>query len=432
MHRLGTDVHHTLPRYRWLVAAACFAMVFTCLGFCSSTKGLYLAAITDTLGIKRSLYSFNDTFRYVTTTLINLVFGLLVSRFGARKMIAAGFLSLITSMLVYSVAESVYVFYLGGIFLGAGLAWTTTAMVGYVVDRWITEHRGTVMGAILAANGLGGALAAQIISPIIYQDGAGMGFRTAYRVTAVILFVVGAAVVLIVRDAPKEWYSGSASGKQKVKAQGWEGISFREAVRRPYFYVVLALVFLSGLALQGTHSMTSAHLKDVGFSPAHVASVLSIQSLMLCAMKFLTGIVYDKLGIRITAAICSVAGIGMILLLLLIRPSPLGNALALVQGFISAVGLPLETIMLPLLATELFGRKDYAKLMGIVAAACTAGCAIGVPVVNVFYDLLGSYAEALWGMVAVMIVVTVGLQMVLCVAKKEKKKQLTTEKIVVE
>lgn len=40
---------------KWLTIGACFLMVFVCLGFCSSSKSIYLAAITEALGIKRSL-----------------------------------------------------------------------------------------------------------------------------------------------------------------------------------------------------------------------------------------------------------------------------------------------------------------------------------------------------------------------------------------
>jgi MFS family permease len=155
------------PWYKWVIVAICFLMVMICLGFCSGIKSLYLSAITEALGIKRSLFSFNDSSRYVTTAVINLFFGTLVLRMGPRKMIAIGFASLIASMLVYSFAESIYIFCIGGVLLGLGLAFTTTTMVGYVVNHWCKENRGTIMGAILAANGLGGAIAAQVVSPII-------------------------------------------------------------------------------------------------------------------------------------------------------------------------------------------------------------------------------------------------------------------------
>lgn len=44
------------PWYKWVIAAACFLMVMICLGFCSSTKPLYLSAITKALDIERSFF----------------------------------------------------------------------------------------------------------------------------------------------------------------------------------------------------------------------------------------------------------------------------------------------------------------------------------------------------------------------------------------
>ena len=85
-------------RYRWVIVAASFLMVFVCLGFCSSSKSLYLAAITEALGIKRSLFSINDSCRYIATAVVNLFFGALCARFGRKRLIAAGFACLIASM----------------------------------------------------------------------------------------------------------------------------------------------------------------------------------------------------------------------------------------------------------------------------------------------------------------------------------------------
>ena len=105
-------------RYRWVIVAASFLMVFVCLGFCSSSKSLYLAAITEALGIKRSLFSINDSCRYIATAVVNLFFGALCARFGSKRLIAAGFACLIASMLLYAYAPNIYLFYLGGVLLG--------------------------------------------------------------------------------------------------------------------------------------------------------------------------------------------------------------------------------------------------------------------------------------------------------------------------
>ena len=64
------------------------------LGFCSSGKTYYLTAITDALSIPRGAYSLTDTFRFVSTTVVNIFFGSLIAKFGSKKLILAGFASL--------------------------------------------------------------------------------------------------------------------------------------------------------------------------------------------------------------------------------------------------------------------------------------------------------------------------------------------------
>ena len=189
--------------YKWFVISVCFLMVFVTLGFCSSTKSLYLAAINEATGIPRSLYSLSDTCRFITTAVVNLFFGSLIGRIGSRKLIAAGFGCLILFSLINSIASEAIGFWLGGVFLGLGLSWTTTAMVGHAVNQWWPERRGTVMGFILAANGLGGAVAVQIISPIINRDGDLFAYRSAYRLTALILAVAAILILAVFRDRPE-------------------------------------------------------------------------------------------------------------------------------------------------------------------------------------------------------------------------------------
>jgi len=221
--------------YSWVIVALSFLTVCIALGFCSSSKGLYVAAITEALGISRSAFSVNDTCRFAATTVVNLFFGSLIARFGPKKLMCAGLLSLIVSMLLYSVAEAVWVFYIGGVFLGIGFAWTTTTMVGYVVNIWCRENKGTVMGAILAANGLGAAVAIRIVSPIIYEEGNPFGYRNAYRLIMAILAVVAVLVLFFFRDKPKESEETAGTfAKKKKRGRSWVGIEYSDAVKKAY------------------------------------------------------------------------------------------------------------------------------------------------------------------------------------------------------
>ena len=403
--------------YKWVIVACGFLMVFTTLGFCSSNKGLYLAAITEALDIKRSLFSINDSVRYISTALINLAFGLLINKFGARKMIGAGFVSLIISTLIYAYAQNILLFYLGGMFLGIGLSWTSTTMVGYVVNRWCTEHKGTIMGLILCSNGLGGALAAQIVTPIIYEQGNALGYRNAYKLVAIILLVVGIVVVSLFRNSP-----GLAIGKEtkKPKKPTWNGIAFNEAVRKPYFYGVAVCIFLTGASLQGVSGISSAHLADVGIDAAYLATIVSIHSLMLAGAKFLTGFLHDKLGLRITMIYCYIAGIIAFLCLAAASPTTGGKVLATIYSVFSSLALPLETIMLPLITGDIFGEASYAKMLGLFVSINTAGYAVGAPLTNMVFDVFGSYAPVLYTLSVVLAVSMCTFMFILRAADKDR------------
>lgn len=390
------------PGYRWVIIVLCFLLIMVCLGFCSSTKGLYLSAITEAMGLERSLFTVSDSLCYIATAVTNLFFGSLVIRFGPRKLIGCGFLCLIASMLISSVANSLPVFYLGGFMLGAGQSFTSTSIVGYVVGLWCRENKGTIMGAILAANGVGGAVAAQIISPFI--NGSTFGYRTAYQISAWILLVVGVLVVALFQDAPQQAPTAVSPAK-KQKSKGWYGVELKQCLKMPAFYGMLIYMFFGGLVIQSASGIYPSHLKDVGMAPAFATAVVSVFSLCLSATKFMTGVLYDRLGLRFAMLTCNIASaIAMVLLALV---SGEDQAMAMVFAVVYAIGTPLQTILLPLLTADMFGDRDGARIMGITVSVSTAGYALGTPLVNLFYDIQGTYKTVLLLMAVIMVVVTI-------------------------
>ena len=116
--------------YSWVIIAICFLMIMTSLGLCSSGRTFYLTAITEALNIPRGAFSINDTFRFVTTTILNLYLGKFIAKFGTKKLIIVGFLSLIAFALLNSVATNLITFYIASIFLGVGLTFAGIILLG--------------------------------------------------------------------------------------------------------------------------------------------------------------------------------------------------------------------------------------------------------------------------------------------------------------
>jgi len=406
--------------YAWVIIALSGLMVCAALGFCSSSKGLYIKAITDALEIPRSAFSINDSCRFITTAIVNLFFGVLIGKFGAKKLIGAGFLCLIASCLIYSFASNIVVFYLGGVLLGMGLSWTTTTMVGYVVNKWCRESKGTIMGAILASNGIGAVIATQIVSPIINKSA--YGYRNAYRLVALILFVIFVLFMVFFRENPR-----NADGekteipKKKGRGQSWEGIEYSSAVKKTYFYAALVCIFLTGMMLQGITGISTPHMYDSGLDEVYVAMVVSFHSLALTVFKFLTGFMYDKFGLRVTTNICMATAVITFFLLANVADTAAGRAFALIYSIFSSLSLPLETIMLPIFASDLFGEKSFNKILGLFVSVNTAGYALGAPISNLCYDLSGSYNIALYACSVLMIGVLVTMNLVITAANRQRK-----------
>lgn len=407
--------------YKWVIATVSFLMVFVSLGFCSSAKSIFLKRITEALAVKRSVFSISDSCRYVTTAIVNLFFGTLIAKFGARKLIAAGFLSLIISTVLYAVGTQIWTFYIGGVFLGLGFSWTTTTIVGSVVGKWFKKGKGTVMGAVLASNGLGGALAVQILSPIIEQST--FSYRKAYWLVVAILVAVGVIVVGLFRNEPKktEENAEQPSETKTSKDRSWVGVPFQDVLKSKHFYVAAVCVFLAGFTLQGITGVSNPLMKDAGLDPAFVDSVMSINLLALTAFKFLTGFAYDKFGLRKVSFVCYTAAILAMFILSVITDSTTGRVLAVTYAFVSTMALPLETVLIPIFAMDLFGEKPYNKVLGLFASINTAGYALGAPITNLCYDLTNSYNFAIYVSCGLMLVAVIALQYVFRASKNQRK-----------
>lgn len=409
--------------YSWVMIVLCFLIVCVSLGLCSSGRTMYLTAITDALGFKRSAFSLNDTFRFITTTIVSLFFGPLVNKFGPKKLICAGFICLIAFALINSVATQLWMFYVGGVLLGVGLAWTTTTMMSAVVNIWTKEeHKGKVTGAILSANGFGGAIAVQILTPIIFEEGNPFGYKNSYTLVAIVLAVVLAIVIIFFRDRPKGSEKVTIEKKtKKARGRGWVGMEYKTILKKPYFYLACVCIAFTGMALQGLGGITVPHMYDVGMDKQLVATITSTSSIICMFTKFLTGFMYDKKGIKVTMNICFACSFVSLVALVFVSNTPLGIALAFGRLVFAAIALPLETVMLPLYASELFGDKSFSNTVGIFSAVNYAGFALGAPFGNLIYDIFGNYNYSFVVFAALMIFVTVSMQFVVKASRKDRK-----------
>ena len=401
-------------RERGMVVFLCSLMVFITLGFCSSSNSMYVVPITEALGFSRSAYAAMYSLRYVFTAVLNLFFGGLVLRFGTKKLILVGFAFLILSTLVYSIADELALFGLGSILLGMGLSFTTTTMVGVVINSCCRENKGKYMGFVLATNGVGAAVARTILTPII-NSGDEFGFRNSYRLVVLILLAAALLILFLLRDNGK-------GEKAKPKTEKSDVRTATSITGKPYFYIVLVCAFFTGLILQSVGGIAEPNMRDRGVDIDWITVVFSISSIILSCTKFTTGFLYDKCGLRFTSNICYCAAAITMPLLLLVRNSTIGMILSFAYVIVYAIALPLETVMLPLFARGLFDDASFSKALGILSAVNVAGYAIGGPIANLFFDLTGNYDAWLVISAIAMVAICIGMNIAITLSGRELKK----------
>lgn len=411
--------------YKWIILISCFLMEFICLGFGSSNPGLYTGAVTEALGIPRSLYSIGTSIRYVVQVVAGLFFGTLIQKFGAKKMVLVGLASLTGSVLIRGVATNIVHIYIGCALWGLGMVFSGGTMASTIVRRWFHKDIGKYTGIVMSANGIGGAVAAQIISPLI-NNGETFGYRKAYFLSATLALVVSVIVLLCLRENPAEGPVSTEVGKKK-KARGaaWTGIEFREVRKKAYFYLTFAMIFLTGISLQSVGTISIVYMEDLGFDAGFVATTATVSSLVLTFAKILMGFTYDKKGLSFTLILSQVCVIIAFFLKATLKNSSVGMVCAMAATVLGTIALPLETVMIPLISNDLFGTASYDKVLGIFYSANSLGLCLGSPLCDLYRDLTGgSYVACYWFFTALMVVVTIGFQFVIHAAHKDKQRIL--------
>ena len=406
--------------YKWVILVICFLMEFLCLGFCSSNVGLYTKAVTEALDIKRSVYSLSTSIRYVFQVVTALYFGTLLNRFGIKKMVFIGMLLMTGSVVVRACATEFYHLYIGGALWGSGMVFAGNTMAGTIVRRWFHQDVGKYTGIVMSANGIGGAVAAQIISPLI-NNGETFGYRKAYFLSAAISLVISILVVIFMREHPAEGPAVQATTeKKKPKGILWPGIDYATVKKRPYFYATAILVFLTGISLQSIGSITIVYLTDVGLSAGFVAMIATVSSLSLALSKIAVGTAYDKKGLKFTLLLCQIAAMTAFVLQASVTNSLTGMIFAMVATLLSSFATPMETVMITLISNDMFGSASYSKVLGVLYAMNSLGLCLGSPLGDLYYDMFGTYKPCFWFFSGLLLVVAVGYRFVIRAAYKDK------------
>ena len=170
--------------------------------------------------------------------------GLMVDRYGARRVLTAGAAVAAIGGLMFALAPNLYVAYLGRLLIGGsvGVAWVGTLKLA---AQWLPARRFALASGLALAAGMSGAVSAGV--PLVAAVGQ-YGWRPVMLGVAIVTAAVCAAIWIVVRDDPADrGYLGyaSAMASDMPRASVWLGL--REVLR----YRNTWLIFVAPQGISG-------------------------------------------------------------------------------------------------------------------------------------------------------------------------------------
>ena len=374
--------------YGWWVVLACAVIQFYLGGTFFQGFSALFNPVAEEFDWSYALVSLAFTFRGFESGIMAPIVGILVDRFGPRKLLFSGVIITGLGFWLFSRIHALWSFYGAFLFLALGLSLGTGVVTMAAVARWFKKRSGLAMGILTSGFGASG-----LLMPVVVQIVDNLGWRE-----AVVIFAVGTGVLclplaLIVKDPP-ESYSGYSPPHEDHSLPAVkpyiDGMTSREIMKSRDFWLLSTAILFGGLAGQALIVHQIPYLVSVGVSRQTAGVLAIVFSLSNIVGRLLFGWLGDVLEKRRCFAVSAVIKAGGVLGFAL--ASRVGqfipSLIALGIGFGGLI--PLR----PALQIEFFGTRAFATIQGLLMIAVTVGTIVSPVFAGWMFDVINSYRPA--------------------------------------
>ena len=325
----------------------------------------------------------------LTETWLVPIEGYLIDKFGPRVMIGGSGVLVAIAWAINSIADSLFLLYVGAAIGGIGAGVIYGGSVGNAL-KWFPDRRGLAAGLTAAGFGAGSALTVIPIANMIQSS----GYQSAFLRFGLGQGIVVVLVALFLR-APKPGEVNAPAAP--VVAQTKRDYGPAEVLRTPVFWVMYAMFVMVGAGGLMATAQLAPIAKDfnVGGIPVSILGItlpaltfaLSIDRVLNGFCRPFFGWVSDNIGRENTMFIAFLAeGIG-IWLLYLNASDPL--LFVLLSGVVFFAWGEIYSLF-PATCTDIYGRTFATTNYGLLYTA-KGTASLLVPLANVLQVATGSW-----------------------------------------
>lgn len=348
------------------------------------TFGVFLDPLIQQFGWTRAAASLTITIQGFVTGLSAIIAGRLSDRFGPRIVLTICGVLIGTAYLLSYLIDSLFLLYiLQGVVLAVGLAGIMVPLTSMVI-RWFASRAGLMNGIVHAGPGFG----ITVIPPLIALFIARYDWNKAYLLIGGVVLIVLVIAAQFLRQQPSAMQTApTKSGAVLKSIANSYNFTFPEAIKSRTYWILSLLLFIDIFNLNTVVVHIVVHAKDLHIPTEAAATVLSVTAALSIAGRILAGALSDRLGIRVTMAICLITSLVGFIWVIFADNLWMLYLFAVVFGI---GGWGIAAVMSPLVA-EHFGFKAHGAILGAISFIGTTGGAIGPLIAGAVFDSMGNY-----------------------------------------
>jgi len=347
--------------------------------------------------------------RGVETGLLAPFVGILVDRWGPRRIVFIGASVLALGLFMLSRVNSLTTFFISFVLISTAMGTCAVTVVMAAVSNWFHKKVGLVMSIVSSGFGAGGVMVfvmARLVD--------GYGWRMMVNSLSIGVLVIVLPVSLLLRhkpeqygylpdgDSPKEAKMLVNKGVNKAKEFG---LTIREAAKTRTFWLLAVMFVCHHFTVASVVTHVMPYLSDIGLDTTIASLGAAGIPLVSIAGRMGFGALGDKMSKkRLMVVMFIMIALGLVSFQMsesFIIPCMIAFLLFFGMGYggYNAVA--------PAFIRQIFGTKHFGTIFGCLVGIGFAGIMAGPVVAGRLYDIQGSYHN-IWLLNAVVAFVALG------------------------
>ena len=337
-----------------------------------------------------SFIAFGASLTFLLSGLISPLAGWLIAKFPLKNLMLVGCAILGSGLLLHANANSAAAVYASRSLMGISLGFVGVLPCVVLVSNWFVDRPGTALGVLLTGTSIGGVIIPPIATPLIER----LGWRSAMMLISLLIwFVLAPLILLLVRTRPGSPADVMDAGYRHGTNDGYK---FAAAIRTRVFWIFAFGAALIFYPIFVTSQQLILQAAKIGFSAWQSAFVLSGLFAVSVAGKFLFGFLSDRFEPKRVILFCTATMFASTFLLL-----DLNEVTAFVFLVPFGLGYGGAFVLIQRLVADIFGHRDYPKILGVITIGDTLGAVVGGMITGRLADLYGGdYSVGFYGVIA--------------------------------